>query len=123
MEYPVQVAFCPLLFAHNGGQFSENGKPIFSGEDIRGSCDEGYDCGDCLIMQAWLDQLQTEGWKYGWECLMCLSTTKDTPRQLPGHFQEGRSEIQEGEDRPSVPGCTGCGWESSFLQLVLRRTK
>lgn len=121
MEYPVQVAFCPLLFAHNGGQFQENGKPKFMGEDIRGSCDDPHDCGNCMIMQSWLVQLKAEGWVIGWECLKCLSETKEIPRKLPGFFQEGRLEVLEGDEKPAVPGCTSCGWESFFLQLVLRR--
>jgi hypothetical protein len=138
VEHPVQVAFCPLLFAYNGGQFTKLGKPIFVGEDIRGTCDKAFDCDDCRVMEAWLATLKAQDWVHGWECLACLRETKEQSRSLPGYYQSGRSEklcVPEidpidkqyvenpDEDKPTVQGCTRCGWQSSFLQLVLRRGK
>lgn len=142
MEYDplVRVAFCPLLFAANGGQFTPLGLPIFDpreyvseedperglgGDEVyyspRGKCDEPWDCGTCPLMRQWIEGKLSEGWDVNWECIGCVKASQrldkdaDLERQLPGFFQ--------GTDHPSLTGCSSCGCRSSFLQLVLRRPR
>lgn len=128
MRNPVRVAFCPLLFKHNGGQF-KNGKPVLeptrSGY-IRGRCDAPYDCGECPLLSAFLHKKQQDGYTIGWECTTCVVETKKIPRELPGYYQSGRlresptETLLVDEDRP-LDGCTRCGKGTSLLQAVLRR--
>lgn len=111
MEHPVRVAFCPVYFGANGGQFTELGKPIIEDPDddgapIRGKCDRPYDCGLCPYMHQWVQNLQAQGWVASWECYDCLKS-KEENRELPGFYQEG--------------ACAKCGWETILLQLVLRK--
>lgn len=132
MDRPVKVAFCKLLYAANGGEFNKLGLPIKGKVRVRGRCDAAYDCVSCPLMMEWLALTQSQGWRSGWECLKCLSDTRDEDlaigvRELPGFFSAGRSPDLSPEDedfdpdRPILWGCTRCGWESSFLQLVLRK--
>lgn len=44
---------------------------------------------------------------FGWECVYCLEENKIIQRRLPGYFTSGT--------------CWICGFETSFLQLVIRR--
>jgi hypothetical protein len=111
----MKQAFCTLLFASNGGTFLPSGDPLFA-PGVKGSCDEAYDCGRCPLMGQWLDQRAQEGSRIGWECVGCLNETKGEGRSLPGFFQSGWVDEPGGLD-----GCTRCGFETSFLQLVLRR--
>lgn len=130
MEHPIRVAFCQIFFGANGGQFTELGNPIFystdemddGGAPVRGKCDRPYDCGTCPYMGQWVEGLQAQGWIIGWECYHCLKLTKETPRLLPGFYQTGRIPNPTLDDQPELlEGCTRCGWETSFLQLVLRK--
>lgn len=139
MEHPVRVAFCPIYFGSNGGQFDSLGKPIFSKRDedgfpARGKCDRPFDCGTCPYLGQWVLNLQAQDWEIGWECEKCLKDTKkeDTDKNirfLPGFYQAGRSKDLKPEDsdydpdRPPLEGCTRCGWETSFLQLIIRMRK
>lgn len=136
MERPNRTAFCKLLFARNGGTFNDRNMPVFDQKAwARGACDRAYDCLDCGVMQDWLVYLQKVGWTIGWECDLCLKQTEeekdreDMQRFVEGFYQSGRDPTrgQEDpdydEDKPALAGCTRCGWESSFLQLVLRRKK
>lgn len=113
------------------------------------NCDRAYDCGVCPLLHRWLQQKVTEGYSYGWECDQCLRATFKTDRAnnieriVTGYYQAGRkfgisTESPDFDpDQPGLEGCTHvhefdvpevekragevCGWESSFLQLVLRR--
>lgn len=156
MEYDplARVAFCPLLFAANGGRFGTLGLPIFNpreyvpdeslemglggdefGSTPRGRCDEPWDCGVCPYMRQWIEGKQHEGWEIGWECTRCLRDSArlerrnpNVERQLAGFYQSGRQPRSPNDpyydrDRPPLAGCTACGEESSFLQLVLRRAR
>jgi hypothetical protein len=145
VEHPVRVAFCKILFAENGGRFTENGLPV-SDEDIRGLCDIAWDCASCTYLNTWVELLNAEGWESGWECALCLQRTRKADaslgveRVLPGFYSAGKSAIISPDDSdfdpdlPSLAGCTHicppdaehsesyvCGWQSSFLQLILRR--
>lgn len=134
MEHPVRVAFCPILFDVNGGKFTPNGLPIITDPDEdgfspRGLCDIAYDCGVCSYLNEFVAKHASLGWQVGWECPACLKATKDFPRELPGYYQEGRDEDNPPElenfdntnnDKTPLKGCTRCGWQSSFLQLVFR---
>lgn len=149
----VKVAFCPILFGANGGQFTTLGLPIFDpreyvteeedmglggddGSTPGGNCDEPWDCGVCMYMRQWIEGIQREGWSVGWECLRCVTDSwkyerrnKEVERMLPGFFQSGRHPDRSSEDpkydrdRPPLSGCTSCGTETSFLQLILRRAR
>jgi hypothetical protein len=135
VEHPVRVAFCPILFGKNGGQFSPNGLPIFRSEDevaARGRCDIAYDCGVCPHLGEWVGHMTQQGWKIGWECVYCIKDSKKDDeaqgrqRTLPGFYQAGRLPVPPDHpdydpDQPPLHGCTTCGYESSFLQLVLRK--
>jgi hypothetical protein len=139
MEHPVRVSFCKILFGKNGGSFTETGLPILQpGEldddtQVRGKCSRAYDCGSCSYMQEWLVSLQEKGWHVGWECDRCLRESRysdaetGVTRQVQGFFQAGRKKDKTQDDPdfdpdlPGLEGCTKCGWESSFLQLVLRK--
>ncbi len=142
MERPVRVAFCKILFASRGGTFDEKGMPRFGVTEgkqldrairVRGRCDRAYDCGECPLLHEWLKGLVAEGWSFGWECVTCLKATEEADaaaggeRRVQGFYQSGRrkdlppDDIDYDPDRPGLEGCTRCGRESSFLQLVLRR--
>jgi hypothetical protein len=122
MLHPERSAFCLLLFGSNGGQFDELGRPIFRGQ--LGTCGRAFDCGTCPLMREWMLKLAQDGWEWGWECDQCLKNTFDTDhareveRILPGYYQ---SSQPDDEDHPPIEGCTRCGWQTSFLQLILRR--
>ena len=128
------TAFCKILFGVMGGTFSPTGLPVFE-EGVRGHCTRAFDCGSCMYMHEWLASLIQHGWTWGWECTKCLKETKPIDdelgieRRVQGFYQAGRrhSLTQEDPDfdpdRPGLEGCTRCGWESSFLQLVLRRPR
>ena len=126
MGHPTRTAFCPVLFGANGGRFDENGLPIFQRKRelvVRGRCSDAYDCGTCPHLTAWLGYQTGAGWQVSWECVECIKQT-DRPdeeigleRRTPGFYQEGTNETAS----KGLPGCMRCGWESLFLQLVLRR--
>ncbi len=128
-NHPRRVAFCPLLFAENGGEFTENNKPIFKMDArtyVRGKCDEAYDCGECNILIRWCEKRAAEGYHIGWECVHCLKETKAVLRWLPGFYESSRYRglpedwvLVEPERR--LDGCTRCGFGTPLLQLVLRR--
>jgi len=134
MEHPVRAAFCKILFWKMGGTFGPTGLPILQ-EGVRGKCNRAFDCGSCSHMQDWLTLLYQQGWSWGWECDRCLRETlsedeaQNIERRVQGFYQAGRSSQRMEDDpdfdpdRPGLEGCTRCGWESSFLQLVLRRPK
>lgn len=135
MGSPVRVAFCPLLFARNGGTFDSRGLPIFNDPEetkedsvfpARGKCDQACDCGLCPLLQVWVEARQVEGFNVGWECSECLQVSweyerrnPEVQRVLPGYYQSGRKNDPEA----ALDGCTSCGKETSFLQLVLRRAR
>ena len=133
MEHPVRVAFCKVLFWKNGGTFTATGLPIIDREHrVRGKCNRAFDCGSCLYLQEWIAFLQSQGWEFGWECDKCLRDTKDSDRaagvtrSIQGFYQAGRKpkpleDPDYDPDQPGLEGCTRCGWETSFLQLVLRK--
>jgi hypothetical protein len=134
MEHPVRTAFCKILFWKMGGAFGPTGLPIIQ-PGVRGKCNRAFDCGSCSHMHDWLSLLLQQGWTWGWECDKCLRETKDSDdaqnieRSVQGFYQAGRKgDLTEDDpeydpDRPGLEGCTRCGWESSFLQLVLRRQR
>jgi hypothetical protein len=130
--------FCKILFGKNGGKFTATGLPDFNREDeddwVRGCCTRAFDCGSCLFLQEWLAALQAQGWEFGWECDQCLRETLPLDRQngvtrsVQGFYQAGRragltpDDPDYDPDMPGLEGCTrNCGWESSLLQLVLRK--
>lgn len=143
MDHPIRVAYCPILFEANGGAHKANGLPILrqvdDDEDIvsrQGKCDTPYDCGVCHLLQEWIRPFVGK-WSVGWECDRCLKETcKDDrlsvrERILPGFYQSGRVPDENPHpglpgfdntdvDHPPLEGCTRCGWQTSFLQLVLR---
>lgn len=135
MEHPVRVAFCKILFGAMGGRFTLTGLPDFSDKEHvpLGNCDRAYDCGVCQLLQNWLAYLASQGWTWGWECDACLKATERSDRdaglqrQVQGYYQAGRKRDLSPDDpnydpdQPALEGCTRCGWESSFLQLVIRR--
>lgn len=104
MDHPIRTAFCHLLFLENGGKLNSKGKPIDIGKR-RSLCNRPYDCSTCDVMQRSLRQIPP-GTSATWECVDCLEKTKSQPRALPGYFTSGE--------------CPRCGYETSFLQLVLR---
>ncbi len=113
-DQPVRVAFCPLLFAKNGG--------------TRGRCDAPHDCGECELLTAWVEEQIKEGYELGWECVECLKQTKKTQRWLPGFYQASKYrgppwDYELVEPDKKLDGCERCGWGSSLLQLVLRRSE
>ena len=125
MTTPVKTAYCPLLFQRNGGKFGPRNEPIFEPNEDEdsspmGTCSRAFDCGTCTLMTEWLNGAMT-GWTIGWECDKCLKETfeldKDSgvDRWLPGFYHSSPDEnAYEG-------GCTRCGWQTLFLNLVLRR--
>ena len=132
------LGFCKILFGVNGGKFTATGLPIIGeseddAERARGKCWRAFDCGSCIHMSTWLAQLEAQGWHFAWECDRCLRETEKldkeagTTRFVQGFYQAGRKYDRSPDDpdydsdRPGLEGCTRCGWESSFLQLVLRR--
>lgn len=132
-DSPVRVAFCKILFAKNGGRFTDTGLPI-TNEGARGQCDRAYDCISCVYLEEWVQLLANDGWEIGWECDACLKNTDEhddmtgVERRVQGFYQAGRppedppSSEDYDPDRPALSGCTRCGWGTSFLQLVLRRS-
>jgi hypothetical protein len=100
MEIPVKVAYCPLFFKSNGGQFNHLGMPIFGGrvynyEDgneshdeeldeegnviqfrdpfvVASNCDRPFDCGQCELLKRWIEDRMCGGWEATWECDDCL---------------------------------------------------
>jgi hypothetical protein len=147
MEHPVKTAPCPLFFAANGGRFNQLGMPVFRSDTFdqndpddafvaATNCDRAYDCGACPLLIQWIEHEVAQGWTVGWECTKCLNDSllyeRDNPdvqRRLAGFYQSGRRpELTPDDedfdpDRPHLAGCTSCGWQSSFLQLVLRRQR
>ncbi len=141
MSDAVRAAFCPLYFSSNGGSFKSNGLPIFADdEDIRGNCDKPYDCAECSLLQDWLTALRANAWVPAWECEQCLKDValeekrSNVERVLPGFYQTGRDPetdpfplmpayVNDEVATPMLSGCTRCGWQTSFLQLVLRRQR
>jgi hypothetical protein len=149
MGHPVRVAWCKILFGANGGRFTGWGMPIFANEimdvtddgyvqqmPVRGKCDRAFDCIECWALNDWLKILINDGWEHGWECDKCLRETQkpdrqnNIQRQVQGIYQAGRKKGTPPEDKwnfdddfPLLEGCTRCGWQSSFLQLVLRKPR
>lgn len=144
MDHPVMVAPCPILFAVNGGRFDDKGRPIFDdaesdGVSPRAKCSRAYDCGTCSLLHNEISYIQLKGWVSGWECVKCIEDTKipdkenGVTRKYGEFYQAGRAPWADpfggslGEfdnsdpDNTPVPGCTRCGWQSSFLQLIMRR--
>ena len=133
MPHPTRAAFCPIFFGANGGKFTPDTHLPIMRKGIRGLCNRPWDCGACSLLREWIDAKQREGWVVGWECDDCLKRTRkwdDTDgggRELPGFYQAGRlprpkDDPEYDKDKPKLEGCTRCGYETSFLQLVLRRT-
>jgi hypothetical protein len=132
-DIPVRVAFCKVMFGWNGGEFSETGLPLASEEEVRALCDRAYDCGACTALGTWLASLAAQGWTWGWECDKCVKDSRSVDaargvRRVPqALYQAGRrrdrlpGDPEYDPDLPGLEGCTTCGWESSFLQLVLRK--
>jgi len=124
MSDPSKTAFCPLYFSAHGGQFNEKGLALFSGMMIPGVCDRAFDCGTCSLMSKWVSEMIAAGWSVGWECDQCLKNTflddkgRGVNRLLPGFYQASQPDPQQSG---FIPGCTRCGWQTSFLQIVLRR--
>lgn len=148
METPVKVAFCPILYAANGGKFVNGREPLHGNAvpdfkaQVRSLCDRAFDCGQCSYLH---QEIARDVYKHlfkSWECAKCIKETKHrqvfdaTTRQwnwvgipgerfLPGFFQAGRKKVPPDHpdydpDQPALEGCQRCGHESSFLQLVLR---
>lgn len=114
-------------------------------------CDRAFDCGTCTLLHKWLNEKIQQGYRATWECHYCLRKTKksdgadDIERVITGYYQAGRKgdlstdDKDYDPDRPGLQGCTHilesddpdvgrrqgemCLWESSFLQLVLRRKR
>lgn len=127
MEHPVNTAFCPLFFAKNGGSFTKRGHPI-SEEDTRGACDRAFDCASCTLMHEYTSAQSQEGWSVSWECVDCLGVShRFSEYCLPGFYQAGKlpgiltDDPLYDPDTPQISGCFGCGKQTSFLQLILRR--
>ena len=136
---PVRVAFCPIYYGANGGLFDERGVPMEDPDaeetvHTRGKCDRPFDCGTCPYLHQWVGKLASQGMGIAWECIACLKQTKKMDKEsgvirfIPGYFQAGRPPVPEGhpdydKDNPPLAGCTRCGWESSFLQLIIRRRR
>lgn len=119
--------------------------------EARLNCDRAYDCGVCTLLHRWLDAKVLEGYSFGWECDRCIKQTlkanvgNDIEFVITGYYQAGRkfnTDPESGDYDPDVPGIEGCthvhefddpevnkragescGWETSFLQLVLRRRR
>lgn len=151
MEHPTsKVAACPIYFGANGGRFSELGRAILESKDDRLLCGVAFDCGHCSYLAQWVEVQRANGYSVSWECDHCLRVTLKRDRRdniervLPGFYQAGRSNLDPlgkdyDPDLPGLRGCTRildeddeetgqkagqeCGWETSFLQLVLRRPK
>ena len=124
-----RLAFCKILWWKNGGAFSSNGLPVVGEEWTRGKCAKAYDCAECIFLHEWLAWLVAQGWAFSWECDACLRLTLKTDseagvvRHVQGFFQEGRKHQSDDPilERPVLEGCARCGWESSLLQLVIRK--
>ncbi len=151
MEFPrSKIAACPIFYGAQGGQFNEFGKIVRTQEDDPSVlCGRAFDCGHCSFLQDWIRVKEAQGFEWGWECVTCLNFSKrfdhesGTERLLTGYYQAGRkpsldpNSLDADPDMPGIDGCTHileadnqatgqvagqvCGWETSFLQLVLRR--
>ena len=114
-------------------------------------CPISFDCGHCEYLHEWIRAWVARGYSIGWECDRCLRRSEkydkanNIERLLPGFYQAGRrpdlpaDDPDYDPDKPGLTGCTHvhavdaddveppkrageiCGWESSFLQLVMRR--
>jgi hypothetical protein len=151
MERPIKVAACPIYFGANGGQFTELGTADVQ-EDDRLLCPIAFDCGKCGFLHRWLSVQVANGFSATWECVHCIKKSKsidasnNVERIVTGYYQAGRKNDDPespdyDEDRPGLSGCTHvlewdeseatpsrtmgqeCGWESSLLQLVLRKRR
>lgn len=150
MGNPIEkLAACPIYFGLNGGKFSELGNANAT-EDDRLLCGRAFDCGHCAALHEWVNVQLSKGYVATWECVTCISRTKklddqaEIERVITGYYQAGRRQTDPSDqnfdpDMPGLEGCTHvfevdddkrgrragetCGWESSFLQLVLRRRK
>lgn len=131
MDHPVRDAFCPIYFGSNGGRFTVGTNLPIMEAGVRSLCNKPWDCGACSLMREWLEYRQEQGWSIGWECVDCLKKTyredeRNGERKLPGFYQSGRNssrgpdDADYDKDEPGLEGCTRCGHETSFLQLVLR---
>lgn len=145
-----KLAPCVVYFWAHGGRFTEDGRPI-KGDQDRLLCGKAFDCGHCDFLQSWVASAVQSGFVATWECVRCVQKSKKpdaangVERRVHGIYQAGqRSDVdpdslEYDDDRPGVQGCQHiyefdddeveppkragevCGWESSFLQLVLRR--
>lgn len=134
------------LFIRQGEEFVPLGDP-----QARINCDRAYDCGVCQLLHGWLKAKIDAGYSFGWECDQCLRDTlkadkeNNIDRIVTGYYQAGRrfdidpQSLEFDPDVPGIEGCTRvyelddpennkragerCGWETSFLQLVLRRRR
>lgn len=150
MDPASKVAPCAIYFGANGGTFTELGNPIWE-EDVRALCGRAHDCGHCQFLHQWVAVQQSKGFSISWECVRCIKKTykpdmkNDIERVITGYYQAGRrrglapDDPDYDQDQPGLEGCTRifqvddeevdkkagevCGWESSFLQLVLRRKR
>lgn len=165
-DQPVRVAWCNILYLFNGGKIPPYELALLSSvepfknaklmEEVeaaadekvslmpaRGMCNEPHDCSECEMLKDWLSALSDDGWNITWECIDCVSSSKSTPRVLPGYYTSGRDpSIKDpyngGLNKPGKPpfnnvdpdavrhnyeiiGCMKCHAQSSLLQLVLRR--
>lgn len=149
MEFPrSKVAPCAIFFGAHGGKFTVLGN-VDPDEDDRLLCGKAFDCGHCGFLHQWLQVQVNNGFSCSWECDACLRFSKKfdeengTRRILTGYYQAGRKPVDDPNsldgdpDNPGLEGCTHvleadnpatgqlsgqvCGWETSFLQLVLRR--
>jgi hypothetical protein len=142
VEHPIRVAWCNLLFANNGGAVDDRLRPIRpppedeeNKEYVRGLCDKAWDCGVCPILHRWVAAKTQEGWSVGWWCSDCIEAAiyplelqhgKEGSKRylsITGYYQSGRPDYPPDhknfdQDRPPIHGCTRCGKESSFLQLI-----
>lgn len=142
-NHPNRVAFCPLLYLSNGGKSEDLAEfqRILNPEEelrwtqetarkyVRGKCDEAFDCGTCSILVGFTQEKKADGYQVGWECFDCLKEKRSAaaPRWLPGFYQSSKyrgppeSRVLVEPDS-FLDGCTKCGFGSSLLQLVLRKT-
>ncbi len=149
MEHPTaKIAACPIFWGAHGGSFTELGNISPDSEDDRLLCGRAFDCGHCGFLHEWLTVQVAKGFSWTWECDACLRFSKrfdkdnGIRRVLTGYYQAGRkptydpNSLDADPDSPGLEGCTHileadnpatgqiagqvCGWESSYLQLVLR---
>lgn len=146
-----KLAPCIIYFWAHGGRFNEYGQAL-RGENDRLLCGRAFDCGHCNFLQNWVAMRVQEGFIATWECVRCIEISKDsdaesgTRRLIHGIYQAGRSfetdpeSLEYDSDQPGIQGCQHiyefddygvepprragevCNHESSFLQLVMRRS-